>query len=59
MENVQRRRWEVRDGPNSEWRRLPGEFTAKEIWDMCKRGDFWVAMPVREISPHTTPLRDD
>jgi hypothetical protein len=30
------------------WRELLGEFTAQEIWEMRRKGDFWVAQPVRE-----------
>jgi hypothetical protein len=43
MDNQIRCRWEVKDTVFSAWRTLPGELTAKEIWDMRKRGDFYLA----------------
>ena len=46
MDDQNRRRWEVKDDVLSDWRELPGEFTAKEIWEMRQKGDFWVALPV-------------
>jgi len=48
MDNQIRCRWEVKDTVFSAWRTLPGELTAKEIWDMRKRGDFYLAIPLRE-----------
>jgi hypothetical protein len=32
----------------SGWRALPAVFTGKEMWAMRAKGDFWVAIPVRE-----------
>jgi hypothetical protein len=46
MDDQNRRRWEVKDEVLSDWRELPGEFTAKEIWEMRQKGDFWVALPM-------------
>jgi hypothetical protein len=48
MDDQNRRRWEVKDTILSDWRELLGEFTAQEIWEMRRKGDFWVALPVRE-----------
>jgi hypothetical protein len=44
MDDRDLHRWEVKDSYASDWRALPGEFTAKEIWAMRARGDFWVSM---------------
>ena len=49
MDDRDLHRWEVKDSFASDWRALPGEFTAKEIWAMRARGDFWVALPVRDV----------
>ena len=48
MDNQNRRRWEVKDTAMSGWRTLPGEFTPREIWEMRQRGDFCVAISIRE-----------
>jgi hypothetical protein len=42
------RRWEVKRTPDSDWAELPGQYTAREISAMRAKGDFWVAMLVRE-----------
>jgi hypothetical protein len=47
-ENQTPRRWEVKDSHLSDWRVLPGEYTARAIWAMRARGDFWVAIPLLE-----------
>jgi len=44
MDDRDLHRWEVKDSYASDWRALPGEFTAKEIWAMRARDDFWVSM---------------
>lgn len=51
MDDQDRCQWEVKDTPTSDWRTLPGEFTAKEIWAMREKGDFWVAVTLREEDP--------
>ena len=48
MEDQTLRRWEVKRTPDSDWAELPGRYTAREIWTMRAKGDFWVAIPVRE-----------
>ena len=48
MDTQDLRRWRVKDTEFSDWRELPGEFTSIEIWEMRVRGDFWIAIPVRE-----------
>jgi hypothetical protein len=56
MGSAQRRRWKVRDSIFSPWRELPGEFTAAEIWEKHKKGEFSVAIPVDE--PAAKPEKD-
>jgi hypothetical protein len=59
MDNEQRRRWNVKDTLFAEWRELPGEFTAQEIWEMRVKGDFWIAIPLREDAEDSTPKPSD
>lgn len=49
MDDQNYRRWEVKDTFDSDWRTLPGEFTARDIWAMRDRGDFWIAIPLRDV----------
>ena len=51
MHDQNRCRWEVKDTSASDWRTLPGEFTAEEIGAMRAKGDFWVAVTLREEDP--------
>jgi hypothetical protein len=55
MNNQNHRCWEVKDSPISGWRTLPGMFSAREIWTMRQRGDFWIAMPVGEDALASKP----
>lgn len=36
-------RWVVKESLFADWRELPGEHTATEIWLMRWRGKFWAA----------------
>ncbi len=59
MDDEQRRRWKVKDTLFAEWRELPGEFTAQEIWEMRVKGVFWIAIPIHEDAEDSTPKPSD
>jgi hypothetical protein len=49
------RRWKVKDSIFSAWRELPGSHTDTEIFQMKRRGDFIVAIPI----PHDPGVSDE
>jgi hypothetical protein len=57
VDNQHGRRWQVKDTIQSEWRELPGEFTATEVWEMLMKGAFRAARPARE--EEQTPVGSD
>jgi hypothetical protein len=55
MDDQTSRHWEVKRTPDSDWSLLPGRFTGREIAAMRAKGDFWIAIPMKE--PEAEPIQ--